>query len=1175
MKEKLIVLVITLVTILVSIIVPQNIDVKATEDYGDPDIDYNYIYDIIKNLTNIINNTEYQPKGRYFGELGEIKSAENIEFWMNEIGLECVHNETINATWTKEDEGSDNAWYEGPLNQYRDIQDFYVNISVYWWIENNTLKEYKNLSFGEAFPAYTNNFLPYRKDKGFVRLYEDFIPFRKGFELCDIHWLNSWKHIGRIDDTFEGDLDKLLFLLPLYKGFIAIDNNTDTFPQLPPIHDHKHHETFGSKPGYYVNNSIGIWIRDRLNEKQGLLNKYRIYVDYYTYWKRTDATSYNVIGQINGTDTDNVSILCAHFDSMWNQGCIDEAAGTAPVLGIAKLIKDRELESKLKHTVKFIAFGGEELGIRGSRDYVKKHIILPDDDEKENVTFVINPGNFGHHNRSGLDYYNNPYRVEGTINFSFYSFNSSLNNLAENITNALDYTPRTYTPEEGTIVLTKYDNELPGEDSKIFGLPGKNYAENCIEIDRFPYKQYHRDGNGHKLGDNLEQVDNLTYHLECEAIASIAMHLLLDHNFSVVDYSNSTYDSDNDGDLDSVTIFFNVTGDTNISLFGNVTGCLYNITTGEPVSRTNATGLIPFITGNNTAAHIDLTLYPNEPHDFYSAKLLLEDVFGNVHDEFNQTVNIKPYGDPIADFSWQVGVPPPKNITFSDNSLPSYGGTITSWNWSFDDGNYSTDQNPYHNYEFAGLYNVSLTITDSNNLTANVTITVAVFDLYADVNFVKGKDVGKIGKDVKFESTSTDSDGTIINTTWYFGDGNIGYGTIVSHSYSKGGLYTIILEVTDNDGETNSTTDTILIANEFADDSFGRNDSSEGNWTTIQAAVNNASDDDFIYVFDGNYNNITVDKEVALYGADNVIISGQQTGVDLLCNNVTFEGFKVENSVTGIRLSRLSNSTISDCSIYNCTSGLKLESEADDNLVFDCDFINNTYGVFFSNSDNNFIGSPASIWNPVWDNCNFSLNQYGVYLSNSNNNFIIGCDINALNSDPFSMMLTSGIYIDNSQDNNVVCCDIYDANNYGIYMSGSSGNTVLYSYIKDNSKGIYLSGSSDNNIVDNNISGNTQSGVNILTLSSSSNSIFFNDFIDNGGLLYPQASDSGTGNNWNSTEGNTFLYAAAGEGNNWSDYTGSDSDGDGIGNSAYGIGGTANAEDSYPVMEEYSWFYKR
>ena len=140
-----------------------------------------------------------------------------------------------------------------------------------------------------------------------------------------------------------------------------------------------------------------------------------------------------------------------------------------------------------------------------------------------------------------------------------------------------------------------------------------------------------------------------------------------------------------------------------------------------------------------------------------------------------------------------------------------------------------------------------------------------------------------------------------------------------------------------------------------------------------------------------------------------------------------------------------------------------------------------------------------------------------------------------------------------------------------MYLGGSSDNTVMHCLVRENDKGVYLSGSSYNSIVGNNFSENFQSGVNILTRSSTGNSIFWNDFIHNGEGGFPQAEDFGTGTNWNTSNNNTFIYNASGEGNYWDDYTGNDADGDGIGDTEYLISGTANAKDYYPVMESYGW----
>jgi len=58
---------------------------------------------------------------------------------------------------------------------------------------------------------------------------------------------------------------------------------------------------------------------------------------------------------------------------------------------------------------------------------------------------------------------------------------------------------------------------------------------------------------------------------------------------------------------------------------------------------------------------------------------------------------------------------------------------------------------------------------------------------------------GIIDENITFNaSESYDPDGNIINYTWDFGDGNLGYGDIVYHNYSAIGNYTVVLTVKDD-----------------------------------------------------------------------------------------------------------------------------------------------------------------------------------------------------------------------------------------------------------------------------------------------------------------------------------------------------------------------------------------
>jgi PKD repeat protein len=56
----------------------------------------------------------------------------------------------------------------------------------------------------------------------------------------------------------------------------------------------------------------------------------------------------------------------------------------------------------------------------------------------------------------------------------------------------------------------------------------------------------------------------------------------------------------------------------------------------------------------------------------------------------------------------------PLTVTFLDNSINS----PTSWDWSFGDGNFSTEQNPVHTYSYGGVFNVSLNVTNAKGTSA-------------------------------------------------------------------------------------------------------------------------------------------------------------------------------------------------------------------------------------------------------------------------------------------------------------------------------------------------------------------------------------------------------------------------------------------------------------------------
>src|SRR5207249_6741310 len=81
---------------------------------------------------------------------------------------------------------------------------------------------------------------------------------------------------------------------------------------------------------------------------------------------RPNTDDYNVIADSKGGDKNHVLVVDAHLDAIYGAGMLDNASGSATILDIAQKMKNVTPVNKLR----FIWFGGEELGLLGSTYYV-------------------------------------------------------------------------------------------------------------------------------------------------------------------------------------------------------------------------------------------------------------------------------------------------------------------------------------------------------------------------------------------------------------------------------------------------------------------------------------------------------------------------------------------------------------------------------------------------------------------------------------------------------------------------------------------------------------------------------------------------------------------------------------------------------------------------------------
>ena len=152
--------------------------------------------------------------------------------------------------------------------------------------------------------------------------------------------------------------------------------------------------------------------------------------------------------------------------------------------------------------------------------------------------------------------------------------------------------------------------------------------------------------------------------------------------------------------------------------------------------------------------------------------------------------------NPIADFqnSPNIGNCPPFLVNFTDNSL---NGPI-SWKWDFGDGSTSQTRNPVKIYTAPGEFDVRLIITSSTGCTDTIIKQKTVIVLGPIGTFDFTPKNACIGINTAITFTASSANATIF--TWDFGDGSIGNGATISHTYLRSGVFHPVLIMQDDKG---------------------------------------------------------------------------------------------------------------------------------------------------------------------------------------------------------------------------------------------------------------------------------------------------------------------------------------------------------------------------------------
>ncbi|RZB28793.1 MAG: hypothetical protein AEth_01795 [Candidatus Argoarchaeum ethanivorans] len=386
----------------------------------------------------------------------------------------------------------------------------------------------------------------------------------------------------------------------------------------------------------------------------------------------------------------------------------------------------------------------------------------------------------------------------------------------------------------------------------------------------------------------------------------------------------------------------------------------------------------------------------------------------------------------------------------------------------------------------------------------------------------------------------------------------------------------------------------------------------EGN-QTIQQAVNNASEGDTIIVRDaytGTKENIDVTVAYLTIqsenGSANCIVNALNSNdhvFDVQQNYVNVTGFTVENATkndkAGIHLDSVEHCNISYTNASNNGCGIWLYYSSNNILTNNTANSNTRNGIYLSSSSNNTLtnntasnnnggiclssSSNNTLTNNIMSENNYNFDVDGSILSHythsiDTSNLVDGEPIyywidqqnkevpgdagfvglvNSTNITVKDLTLTNnqqGVLLAYTKNSRIERINASNNNWAGILLYSSSNNTLTNNTASNNIYGIYLQSSSNNNMLTNNTaSSNTRYNIH-LYYSSNNNLFYHNNLINNPNH---NAYDTGT-NQWNTST----------VGNYYSDYTGSDNNSDGIGETSYPIPGGSSI-DCFPLMHPW------
>ncbi len=260
-----------------------------------------------------------------------------------------------------------------------------------------------------------------------------------------------------------------------------------------------------------------------------------------------------------------------------------------------------------------------------------------------------------------------------------------------------------------------------------------------------------------------------------------------------------------------------------------------------------------------------------------------------------------------------------------------------------------------------------------------------------------------------------------------------------------------------------------------------------GNYSRIQDAIDNATDGDTVFVYNGTYGltqYIDIYKSINLIGESkiNTIINGSHISVNV--SEVLISGFTLQN-YSGIQINNIGNITITDNIINNYLTGINI--------------------LFFSNNNtitnNTFFNFGLTLWG--YNNLIYNNTVNGkplVYLESASDKIIdyagqvILIDCTNVTIDNLELSIVDiGIQLYECT-NCYVKSNVLSSNAIGVFFINSTSNTISSNIFLNNWIGLLFIFGENNNISGNHFENDL---LNVVLQSSNNNLFSKNNFIFN------------------------------------------------------------------------------